>query len=160
LFLVVYYPRMGGTTDYLFIHTTTYLTELINNLPAYALITAYKQKQLPLRGCATDDLLARALALVADGEDWFMMSCGDCAQPAIEQDGRLVFWWISEPDRVGLESHVALGGSSHQELRERFVQERGRYIAFGPDFPFAQNNETGEDTNMLTAKVDDLRNAR
>lgn len=109
LFVAVRYAHAGGDRDYLFASSFEQILDLANILPPTTDIVVFRQKQLPHRGTADDQLLNTALAAIPDGTDWLLLT----------------------RRREGEKDYTSVSGATHEALRVAFAELRGKYVAVG-----------------------------
>ncbi len=109
LFVAVRYAHAGGDRDYLFARSFEQILDLANILPPSTDIVVFREKQLPYRGAADEQLLSIALAGIPDGVEWLLLT----------------------RKREGEQDYTPRSGSTHEALRAAFAEFRGKRVAVG-----------------------------
>lgn len=110
IYIVIRYSHMAGSKDYLLMHSFLEFLNKLRTLPAQADVIVFRQKQLPIRGIANEDLLEAALDEIPDGIEWKMEEYN----PQTQTINR----WI-------------WGGAERKELIKTFNENKGLSLAVG-----------------------------
>lgn len=128
IFVVVRYAASGGARDYFVINDFVNYRALLSSLPARADVIVFRQRQLPIRGIASSQLLSVAVAVIPDGVEWIVVTLSE------RDHGRVLDLW---------------DGRSHQELTRLFNELRDTYIAAGEDPPW----HTADSSNIQSGLI-------
>lgn len=85
LFVVLRYLRAAGAKDYAFIHNETEFRQMIDACPNGTDIIVFRDRQLPIRGTVTPELIAEAKHQIPDGAEYLVV----CSLPEKHGDLRL-----------------------------------------------------------------------
>jgi hypothetical protein len=127
VFIVIRYAYMAGAKDYIFVPSFEQFEELIHSLPPLADVSVFKERKLPIRGIANNELLEVALKSITDGEWWFLL-CRHGDKPS---------------------DFSSDGANSHQEMCRIFEEFHGEYIAIGLDPPFHENDNENMQSGIV-----------
>lgn len=121
LFVAVRYAHAGGDRDYLFASSFEQILDLANILPPTTDIVVFRQKQLPYRGTADEQLLGTVLAEIPDGTEWLLLTLR----------------------REGEQDYTSKSGSTHEALRAAFGEFSGKHVMVGvaPTFSAADGED-------------------
>ena len=124
----VYYPHSGKSGAYYLLSSTAQWKALGTSANPGAILFLLRRAPYPVRGVVDDDLIARALAVLPEGEWYEIMDL--------------------HPPPAALE--MLASGHSHKELTVDLERHRGRVVAVGrpPSFP-DRYWETNEDPDSL-----------
>lgn len=112
LFVVLRYLRAAGAKDYAFIHNQDEFRQLIDACPTGTDIIVFRDRQLPIRGIVTEQLIAETKELIPDGTEYLVV----CTSPDRQDDLRL------SGDM----------GDTHATLIEDLNEINGKPTAVGP----------------------------
>lgn len=110
IYVVIRYSYRAGLRDYLLLHSLSKFRETLNSLPVKTDVIVFRQRQLPVRGIANENLLLQALKEIPDGIGWTMEE-----YDADNQTIDCCLW----------------GGTKRKELIESFEKFKGFSVAVG-----------------------------
>lgn len=122
LFVLLRYLRSAGAKDYAFIHNETEFRQLIEACPEGTDIIVFRDRQLPIRGTVTPELIVETKSHISDGAEYLVV----CMSPA-------------EPNDLLLSGSM---GDTHATLIEDLCDINGKPVALGlcPRFIDADND--------------------
>lgn len=112
VFVVLRYLRAAGAKDYAFVKTRAEFSALVDSVAEGTDIIAFRDPQLQLRGRVTAEFIARAKALVSEGDEYMFVRM--------------------KPERAGDLKLFGEMGDTHATLAEDLGEEAGEEVAFGP----------------------------
>lgn len=129
VFVFLRYLAAAGAKDYAFCTSFPQFEALVDVVPVGTDIEVFRGRQLPHRGAVTDAFTATALATIADGEEFLLVSMETSAGSSI--------------------SSRSASGDSHEHLREVLSEFRGKNVALGL---YPRFWESDSDTLISAAK--------
>lgn len=122
LFVVLRYLRAAGARDYAFIHNEAEFRQLIVGCTTGTDIIVFRDRQLPIRGTVTPELIAETKSHISDGVEYLVV----CLSP-------------EKPNDLLLSGNM---GDSHATLIEDLSEMDGKRVALGlcPRFADADND--------------------
>jgi hypothetical protein len=119
LFAVLRYLG-SGSKDYAFIRDGDQFVRLIDACPDGTEIIVFRDRQLPLRGVVTKELIAQTQKLIPDGEEYL--------------------WVSTDPESSGDIRLCGGFGDTHKDLTEELHELLGDSVAIGPCPPFFEDD--------------------
>lgn len=127
VFVVLRYAYLAGARDYLFIRSFQQFQVLLTTLPPRTDVIVFRERQLPIRGLASESLLEEALAGIPDGADWFLL-CREGTKPG---------------------DFSSEGDNTHIALETAFREFQGKQIALGPDPPWHEADNATMQSGLI-----------
>ena len=122
ILVLIRYSHSAGAKDFEFHNSFEALSKRLTSLPGRACVTAFKQRQLPIRGVVDNDFIAQCLNQIPEGSEYLVL---DSERTVRDQYSH--FYWTA--------------GETHAELREELLDLRNRRIAVGMYPPWLYDNE-------------------
>ncbi|HEY6971169.1 MAG TPA: hypothetical protein VJA94_18310 [Candidatus Angelobacter sp.] len=121
ILVLICYSHAAGTKSFEFFHSFETLSRRLSQLPPRARVTAFRRRQLPLRGTVDDEFIGKCLNHIQDGVEFLMVE-------TVPRTAGGTSWF-----------HMA-AGESHGELTEALDQSRGQSVAVGSYPPWLADN--------------------
>jgi hypothetical protein len=127
VFVVIRYAYAAGLKDFLFVTSYGQFESVLKMLRPRADVIVFRERQLPIRGIAGNELLNRALAEIPDGQWWFLL--------------------CREGDQLDDFSYDA--DNSHQAMRSTIEEFSGKHIALGLEPPYGQEDNPDMQSGLI-----------
>jgi hypothetical protein len=116
------YSAAAGSKDFEFFLSFEALSNRIGELPPFTYVTAFKQKQLPLRGVVDDSFVATCLSAIPDGAEYLIVE-------TVRRVYGKKSWFHHD------------AGVSHKQLCEDLGESRGIAVATGLYPPWLEDTD-------------------
>lgn len=128
IYVIVWYVRRAGEKDYLLVTSVEQFRNLLSSLRTVnCAIYVFRHPQFPIRGIASDTLLATAQAAIPDGQNWFLLH----HKPMSTWD------------------YAGFGDSTHLALKVELQRLRGQSVLIGPDVHWPKNDTSNPETLVI-----------